>query len=39
MGYLGSETRSHHLNMENVVNTLVVTFLTQSSSNLVRLLV
>jgi hypothetical protein len=39
MGHLGSKTRLHRPNMENLVNTLVVTVLPQSASNFVRMLV
>jgi hypothetical protein len=39
MGKLGPKTRSNAQIWENLVNTLVVTFLTQFLSNLVRMLV
>jgi hypothetical protein len=39
MGRLQSKIRSHCPNMENLFNTLEVTFLTQLSSNLARMLV
>jgi hypothetical protein len=38
MGHLGRKTRPKELKKKTIVNTLAVTFLTQSSLNLVRML-